>query len=237
MENFLKRLPIAHRGLHGEFPENTLPAFVAAERCGYAIETDVRFTKDKVLVVFHDDTLARLAGDERRVEECTLSELKEVKIGGEKIPTLAEMLHAVKSPLLIEIKHMAGVKGKEVAAALAAEMRGFAAEYAVQSFDPLYVRAYKTLCPNVPCGVLGTANREDFGKGMKESFRAKIVKNCPPSLSKGDFVSYRREDLPSPVLKKYPLRLAWVVRSPEEESLTRPFVDNIIFENYLPEIL
>lgn len=53
----------AHRGLFGTQqrpPENSLPAFAAAAKGGYGIELDVQFTKDRQLVVFHDDTLDRM---------------------------------------------------------------------------------------------------------------------------------------------------------------------------------
>lgn len=54
----------AHRGLHDnatDAPENSLAAFRKAVEAGYGIELDVQITADKKLVVFHDDTLARMA--------------------------------------------------------------------------------------------------------------------------------------------------------------------------------
>src|SRR5690625_5210271 len=49
---------IAHRGYSGKYPENTMTAFKAAERSlADGIEMDVRFTKDKQLVVIHDETV------------------------------------------------------------------------------------------------------------------------------------------------------------------------------------
>ena len=47
--------PIAHRGLHDEkYPENSLPAFIAAAENNYPIELDVQLSADDVIVVFHD---------------------------------------------------------------------------------------------------------------------------------------------------------------------------------------
>lgn len=234
MDTFLAHLPIAHRGLHLTCPENTLPAFLAAQECGYAIETDIRFTADGELVLFHDDDLSRMAKDSRRIDACTLAQLKEVQIGGERIPTLDELLQAAEVPLLIEIKNMPGVKGERIALALSEKMRRYKGEYAVQSFNPLYVRAYKKLHPEIKCGVLGTADKTEFGKTLAERFRARIVRTCPPRISRADFVSYRFEDVPCRALKRYPLRLIWVVRSKEQEARARAHADNIIFENYLP---
>ena len=69
----------AHRGLwNEERPENSAAAFSAAVERGYGIETDVRLTKDKVPVLFHDDTLTRMCGDDRRVIDCTYEELSEL---------------------------------------------------------------------------------------------------------------------------------------------------------------
>ena len=130
METFLNRLPVAHRGLHTEeLPENSLPAFREAALAGYAIETDVHFTKDRQLAVFHDDDLLRMTGDKRTVSECTMSELRLLKLNGseEKIPTVAELLETVRgrAPLLIEIKNMDGVKPQEIAAALSESLAGY----------------------------------------------------------------------------------------------------------------
>ena len=57
MQNsFLTKTPIAHRGLHdANRPENSFAAFQAAIEKGYAIETDVRISKDHRLIIFHDD--------------------------------------------------------------------------------------------------------------------------------------------------------------------------------------
>ena len=62
----------AHRGLHTRdkrVPENSLEAFRLAARAGYGIELDVRLSKDGQVVVFHDDTLLRICGVDKRVDE------------------------------------------------------------------------------------------------------------------------------------------------------------------------
>ncbi len=243
MEHFLLDRPIAHRGLHDKTrPENSLPAFEAAILHGFPIETDVRFTKDKKLVIFHDDTLFRMTGDGRAVADCTLEELKTLLLEGkEHIPTFEEFLRFVggRVPLLIEIKSMEGVKGSEIASALSEALEGYTGEYAIQSFQPLYVKAYKKLCPDIPCGVLASARtrKEDFGGSPFWRIKAHIVRDLSLNFTvKPDFVSYCYADLPRKKVTKFKgLKLGWTVRSKEEEALARKFVDNIIFENYLPE--
>ncbi|MGA9480005.1 MAG: glycerophosphodiester phosphodiesterase family protein, partial [Desulfobacterales bacterium] len=51
---------IAHRGYRKRYPENTIAAFTAAFDAGVGmVELDVTLTKDRRVVVLHDDTLDR----------------------------------------------------------------------------------------------------------------------------------------------------------------------------------
>lgn len=102
-----KVLRIAHRGASGYEPENTLKAFNAALHLGAdMIEIDVRRTRDRQLVVFHDFMLHRLTNGYGRVRRYTLHELKRFDIGGEEIPTLLEALSHLrgKCQIIIELK-------------------------------------------------------------------------------------------------------------------------------------
>ena len=70
----------AHRGSRHEFDENTLSAFQGTYDKGIrGYETDVRMTKDGVLVINHDASLKRTAGVDMIVEQSTSKELKKVK--------------------------------------------------------------------------------------------------------------------------------------------------------------
>ena len=87
----------AHRGASHYCPENTMMAFYMGMQMGAnGIETDVRRTRDGVLVLFHDATLTRVTGAEGDVADCTYAELQEllVKKGElhDKIPTLEDFL-------------------------------------------------------------------------------------------------------------------------------------------------
>ncbi len=69
---------IAHRGASAYAPENTLPAFRLAFEMGVDfIEYDLQVTKDKQLVVLHDQTLERTTNVEElfpaRVSQPSLS--------------------------------------------------------------------------------------------------------------------------------------------------------------------
>ena len=72
---------IAHRGLCGIECENTCAAFVAAGSKSYfGIETDTHVTADGHYVIFHDDTLERMAGINRNIEDMTLAELEDIRL-------------------------------------------------------------------------------------------------------------------------------------------------------------
>ena len=63
-----------HRGLPNSYPENTfLSLNKALEICDF-VETDVRITKDKELILFHDPTL-----NNQKIEELLLQEISEIK--------------------------------------------------------------------------------------------------------------------------------------------------------------
>jgi len=71
---------IAHRGGSMENPENTRQAFEHAVKIGaHMIETDVRITKDGVIIVAHDDGFTRLCGVDTLVKDTHSSELPPFK--------------------------------------------------------------------------------------------------------------------------------------------------------------
>lgn len=114
-------LVIAHRGGALESTENTIFAFQRAARIGAAgIETDIRLTRDGVVVVYHDDYFGRVEGLPERqrtrlVSDLTYSELTAQTLvpvgddnGTRRVPTLNDLLANVKGVLLnIELKRCA----------------------------------------------------------------------------------------------------------------------------------
>ena len=119
-QNAPARLPliIAHRGGAKESTENTIAAFQRANRIGAGgIETDLRLTRDGVVVIYHDERYGRVEGigsnstspllSDMTLAELTARTLKPVgdDQGGRRVPTLAELLNEVNAGLLnIEIK-------------------------------------------------------------------------------------------------------------------------------------
>lgn len=84
----------AHRGGSFEFDENTMSAFEGSYNKGLrGFETDIRITRDGVLVISHDASLERTTGQKGIVEEMTAAELRKVKTKkGNPILFLDELL-------------------------------------------------------------------------------------------------------------------------------------------------
>lgn len=110
---------IAHRGFDLCHPENTMFAFGRVlESSGgpvRGIELDVRLTRDRQVVVFHDANLWRLAGRWHRIAGTGYPALRHAlqdnpRFHGHHIPLLAELLASVGHSLLvnIELKHHRG---------------------------------------------------------------------------------------------------------------------------------
>lgn len=82
--SFFEPVPrvVAHRGDNENYPENTLPSFLSAQKLGIdIIETDVHLSKDNVVVIWHDNKLDRNTNGKGRVEDYNLSELKKLDAG------------------------------------------------------------------------------------------------------------------------------------------------------------
>lgn len=102
---------IAHRGGGGPV-ENTLAQFADAVALGFRhLETDLHVTRDGVLVVAHDPTLARVAGDPRAIADLTLEELRQVRVAGrEPVATFEELVDAFPTArLTVDLKVDAAV--------------------------------------------------------------------------------------------------------------------------------
>ncbi|MBQ8642884.1 MAG: hypothetical protein IJ480_11785 [Clostridia bacterium] len=87
----MKYIPVAaHRGNIDGYPENTLPAFRSAYEIGAdMIELDLHMTKDKEIVVIHDDRLDRTTDITGRIRDLTLAEIKKADAGIKKNPKFA----------------------------------------------------------------------------------------------------------------------------------------------------
>ena len=100
---------VAHRGVHIDIPENTLPAYQKAIDIGADfVEIDVRTTKDGKFVSVHDRTIdVYVTGVTGAIEDFTLAELQALDVGirlgsdwqGTSIPTFEEILDLCKGKI------------------------------------------------------------------------------------------------------------------------------------------
>jgi glycerophosphoryl diester phosphodiesterase len=107
-----KPLILAHRGLVTRFQENTLASVKAAledPQCD-GTEFDVFLTRDKKVVLCHDENLLRLTGRDLSIYDLDWSELKEITVlpalevdgglrqydGPERFPLLSEVLEEIR---------------------------------------------------------------------------------------------------------------------------------------------
>jgi len=89
---------IAHRGGRFYEPENTIAAFQHAIDTGADwIEFDVQQTKDRALVVIHDETVDRTTDGTGMVKDMTLEQIRELDAGnGQQVPTFEEVIAFAK---------------------------------------------------------------------------------------------------------------------------------------------
>lgn len=230
---WLKSIPIAHRGFHNDvFPENSIGAFVNARKYDYAIELDIQLSADNHIVVFHDTDTYRMTKEEGLIRKLNLGQIKERKLLGGRfeIPTLKEVFHIIgkDAPLLIEIKNPGKVGALEEL--LCAEIERFKGSCAIQSFNAYSLQLVKKRCPQIPRGLL-LQNSQNKNNIVKHFFW-----NC---ISDPDFISYDIKDLPQKNIKTLRengmLILGWTIKTEKQLAKAQKYCDNIIFESINPE--
>ena len=157
---------MAHRGASGYAPENMLAAFrLALQQGADLLETDLRFTKDEVLVCIHDATVDRTTDGHGAVSDMTLAEIKRLRVRSqfndqypnERVPTLAELLDVtpedvglgleLKDPLFEQPAY-----AQRLVDAL--PMERLAGRVAVLSFEQARLDSVKGVAPEIPTGII-----------------------------------------------------------------------------------
>ncbi len=244
--DWLTERPIAHRGLHDAsrgHVENSLSAADCAVVHGFAIECDVRLSADGEAVVFHDETLDRLAGRSGAVADLTAAELRSVRLkdGEDGIPTLSELLARVagRVPVIVEIKSRFD-GDLRLARRIAQILAGNEAPVAVKSFDPAVVALLREIAPERPRGIVGQSVFEGGAYAELSAEQRHVMSNLLHfAESLPDFLSWRVSDLFSaaPYLCRVAAGLpvlAWTVRTDEDRHRARRHADQMIFEGFIP---
>jgi glycerophosphoryl diester phosphodiesterase len=244
------RLPVAHRALHDRAAgriENSPAAVAAAVAAGYAIEIDLQLSRDGVAMVFHDDGLDRLTAATGLVRDRTAADLRALGLagGGDRIPTLAEVLALVagRVPLLLELKdqslRMDGTDGR-LEAAVAADLAGYAGEVAVMSFNPDVVARMAQVAPGVPRGIT-TSAYEPADWAPVSAQVCDRLRGIPDYDRTGAcFISHEAADLGRPRVAALKAQgaavLCWTIRSAGAEAEARRVACNVTFEGYAARI-
>ena len=149
-----------HRGASGLAPENTLASFAKAVEHGvHGVELDVHLSTDGEAVVIHDERVDRTTNGVGLVRELSLAELRRLDAGGgEKIPTLGEVLRAVPASVAVNVELKAVGSAETVAAAIADAPQPIL----VSSFDHRELARFHDLAPSVPCAPLAYRWRDDL---------------------------------------------------------------------------
>lgn len=169
----------AHRGASGYAPENTLEAFrMAIEMGADGVELDVQFTKDRQLVVIHDETIDRVSNAYGRVVDHTLEELKQFTFNKThpeykdcRIPTLEEVLTLMKpTGMTVNIELKTGVNfydGIEDSVLRLVDRLQMQEQVIYSSFNHYSVMKVKELCPDAHVGFLygdGTLHMAEYAE-------------------------------------------------------------------------
>ena len=234
---------IAHRGYFdndSDCPENSLPAFQKAIKNGYGIELDVQLTKDGKMVVFHDTTLQRMCGVNKKVTDCTYHELKALKLvnTNHSIPLFTEVLQVIHGsvPVIIEIKT------KEYDVTLAKKLMELLANYhgsyCIESFHPGMIRWFKKNHPEVIRGLLSTDYKKN--KMKIHPILGLILTNLLLNwYAKPDFIAYNHKyanQFSYRICRRlYPVvNAAWTIRNQNELNKAQKIFSIIIFDGFKP---
>ncbi|MGN0518356.1 MAG: glycerophosphodiester phosphodiesterase family protein [Acutalibacteraceae bacterium] len=239
-----KNAYFAHRGLHnndGPAPENSLAAFRKAVDAGLGMELDIQLTKDKIPVVFHDYNLKRACGVDKRVDELTLNDLKQLKLfnSKEKIPTFKEFLRTVdgKTPLIIEYK----IEGMDLSLCDIAikQLDEYKGDFCIESFNPMCLRWFKKNRPDIIRGQLATHLKRDGEKGNPILFF--LLRNMMLNfIAKPDFIAFNHihtDMLSFKICRKLfkTPTFAWTIKSEENVKSASKDFDSYIFDSFFPE--
>ncbi len=156
----------AHRGASAYAPENTLEAFeLAVQQGAHGVELDVHLTRDKEILVAHDERIDRVSDGIGAISDLTLTEIKRhvfnrehPEYEGARAPTLREVYELLKpTGLYVNVELKNSVKAypglEEKCLALAADM-GMEDRVVYSSFRHQSMVRMKELSSKAVCGLL-----------------------------------------------------------------------------------
>jgi glycerophosphoryl diester phosphodiesterase len=244
--NWLTQRPIAHRGLHNASKgiiENSKSAFLAAIKAGYAIECDVRLTKDGEAVVFHDKRLEHLTNHTGLISDFLLSELQHVDLKGthDTLISLIDLLGMTQDqiPLFIELKSDFD-HNVSLCEAVAKALHDHDARIAMMSFDPEMMQWFRDHNIKRPLGIVTqTKPYHDDNTTLSATQHHAITTHRYINALQPDFMAWCVDDLTSVTFQALQASyscpaLTWTVRSLSQAQHAFAIADQIIFEGFTP---
>jgi len=234
--DWLTKQKIAHRGLFNDkFPENSLPAFKNACKHNFAIELDVHDISDNNIIVFHDTTLNRMCGINKKVKDLKTEELENCYLLNTNytIPTLKEVLDVVdgKVPIIIELK--IDTIRETLSQKVYQIIKDYKGPIAVKSFNHFTILWFKKHAPHIIRGMLGSSLKD---MKLPRIYKWFIRNLYMFNFIKPHFISYNFDDLPYKNVskRKVPI-LTWTIKNSNQEKQALQIADNIIFDSYIPD--
>ena len=139
----------------GSEPENTLRSFRKAIDLGArGVELDVHLSKDKKLIVIHDNDISRTTKGKGLISQMTLAQIKKIDAGkNEKIPTLEEIIDlAIRKNILLNIE-LKGL-GTVVPVVKLIEQKRISNQVVISSFLYNKLKVVKSLNSKIKTGIL-----------------------------------------------------------------------------------
>ncbi|MFQ6371645.1 glycerophosphodiester phosphodiesterase [Shewanella sp. YIC-542] len=168
-------LVFAHRGASGYAPENTLKSMLLAQELGAdGVELDVHNVQGELLV-FHDRQLAHKSDGSGLIHHKSLQEISALRVGGETIPTLRQVLQALAGRITVNVE----LKGIGCVAPFLNQYPSYLHELGYQpqqllisSFNHPYLRQVKQRFPDACVAPLLASIPEDL------AYCASALKAC-----------------------------------------------------------
>lgn len=163
----------AHRGSSKTAPENTMAAVVAAvDEMADRVEIDVQASADGQVVLFHDTSLKRVTGVNRKVSDLTYEELLKLDVGnwfsvdyqGEQVPTLEQIMEYAKGKIDLNIE----IKNQGNSSLLPEKVLELVDQYEMQEQCVItatnlnYLKRIKEMQPGIKTGYILSAAYGDY---------------------------------------------------------------------------
>jgi len=236
--------PIAHRGLHdleNNQPENSVEAFDAAVRAGFAVECDLQLSGDNVAVVFHDYTLDRMTAQSGALNDISGDQISRIPLNSadSTIMRFSDFLEMIgdNTPVVVELKSQ-GENNSELAHAANDAAKDYKGKLAFKSFDPRILSELRAANCKWPIGIVLEKERAKNVNALK-GFILRHLLHYP--WTKFDFVSCNISDLELPMVRLFRAlgykTMTWTVDTASEMDRAAMHADQIVFEGEAAQLL